>query len=128
MAGKISEDKLIDALVSYCDMDESEAELKVESYDWEKQGYEGVTSAAVRDYNTFCAASNVPKDIYLYIRSFANDTENDKDANGKSIAYSAMKKIMAEINKQYGLTSSQKTAIARSLGWAEKNISKYKTW
>ena len=128
MAGKISEDKLIDALVSYCDMDESEAELKVESYDWEKQGNEGVTSAAVRDYNTFCAASNVPKDIYLYIRSFANDTENDKDANGKSIAYSAMKKIMAEINKQYGLTSSQKTAIARSLGWAEKNISKYKTW
>ena len=128
LAGEISEDKVVDALVSYCDMDESEAELKVEAYVWEDQGYEGVTSAAVRDYNTFCAGSNVPKDVYLHIRAFSNDTENDKDANGKSIAYSAMKKIMAEINAQAGLTSAQKTAIARSLGWAEKNIQKYKPW
>ena len=128
LAGKISEDKVVDALVSYCDMDEVEAELKVESYAWEDQGYEGVTSAAVRDYNTFCAESNVPKDVYLNIRAFSNNTENDKDASGKSIAYSAMKKVMAEIDAQPGLTSAQKTAIARSLGWAEKNIQKYKTW
>ena len=50
------------------------------------------------------------------------------DANGKTINYSAMKKIMAEIGAQRGLTAAQKTAIARSLGWAEKNIQKYKTW
>ena len=128
LAGKISEDKVIDALVSFCDMDESEAELKVESYAWEAQGYEDVTSAAVRDYNTFCASANVPKDVYLYIRSFSNDTENDKGADGKSIAYSAMKKVMAEINAQAGLTAAQKTAIAKSLGWSDKNIQKYKTW
>ena len=128
ISGGVSDDKVIDALISYCDMDETDAELLVESYDWEVQGYEGATSAAVREYNAHCATASVPKDVYLYIRSFANNTENDKDANGKTIAYSAMKKIMAEINKQYGLTSSQKTAIARSLGWAEKNISKYKTW
>ena len=128
LAGEISEDKVIDALVSFCDMDESEAELKVESYAWEAQGYEDVTSAAVRDYNTFCASANVPKDVYLYIRAFSNDTENDKGADGKSIAYSAMKKVMAEINAQAGLTATQKTAIAKSLGWSEKNIQKYKTW
>ena len=128
LAGKVSEDKVVDALVSYCDMDEAEAELKVESYVWEDQGYEGATSAAVRDYNTFCASVDVPKDVYLYIRTFSNNTENDKDANGKTIAYSAMKKIIAEIDAQAGLSSAQKTAIARSLGWADKNIQKYKTW
>jgi hypothetical protein len=41
--------------------------------------------------------------------------------------YSAMKKVMAEINAQQ-LTTAQKTAIARSLGWSEKNILKYKPW
>ena len=128
ISGGISDDKVVDALVSYCDMDETEAELQVESYDWEDQGYEEATSAAVRDYNTYCAAVSVPKDVYLYIRKFANKTENDKDANGKSISYSAMKKVMAEINAQSRLSSAQKTAIARSLGWSEKNIQKYKTW
>ena len=82
----------------------------------------------MREYNEHCDAYDVPKDVYLHIRSFANNTENDTDANGKTIYYSAMRKIMAEIDEQYGLTASQKTAIARSLGWAEKNISKYKLW
>lgn len=81
----------------------------------------------MREYNEHCATSNVPKDTYLYIRKFANNTENDV-VDGKTVNYSAMKKIMAEINAQRGLTSSQKTAIARSLGWTEKNINKYKPW
>jgi hypothetical protein len=105
-----------------------EADLQIEAYDWEAEGYDGATSAAIREYKKFCASSNVPKDVYLHIRSFSNDTENDVDANGKTIYYSAMKKVMAEINRQYGLTSVQKTAIARSLGWSEKNINKYKPW
>jgi hypothetical protein len=58
----------------------------------------------------------------------SNNTKNDVDANGKPINYSAMKKIMAEIGAQYSLTSAQKYAVARSLGWSEKNIEKYKTW
>ena len=128
LSGNISDDKVVDALISYCDMDETEAELLVESYEWEKQGYESATPAAVQDYNTHCATVSVPKDVYLYIRSFANNTKNDKDASGKTINYSAMKKVIAEINAQTGLTPAQKTAIARSLGWAEKNIQKYKTW
>ena len=71
---------------------------------------------------------NMITDVYLHIRSFSNNTSNDVDANGKTIYYSAMKKIMAEINSQYGLTNSQKDALARSMGWAEKNIQKYKLW
>ena len=126
--GAINKQKAISALVTYCGYEQEEAELLIKSYEWEAQGYEGATAAAVRDYEEFCAAVSVPKDTYLYIRSFANNTENDVDENGKTVNYSAMKKIMAEIDAQRGLTAAQKTAIARSLGWAEKNIQKYKTW
>ena len=127
-SGEISATELIDILVNVGGKTREEAELQVQVYDWEAQGYEGATAAAVRDYNEYCASVNVPKDVYLHIRSFANNTDNDVDANGKTIYYSAMKKIMAEIGAQPGLNAAQKTAIARSLGWAEKNIQKYKTW
>ena len=127
-SGKISASQMKAILMDEGGMTAEEAGFQVEAYDWESQGYKGATAAAVREYNEHCTSTNVPKDIYLYIRTFSNNTENDKDANGKSIAYSAMKKIMAEINAQTGLTSAQKTAIARSLGWADKNIQKYKPW
>lgn len=126
--GTISASKLKTVLMSEGGMTEEEADLQIEAYNWEKQGYEGVTPAAVRDYNEHCASSGVPKDVYLHIRSFSGKTKNDTDANGETIYYSAMKKVMAEINSQYGLTLAQKTAIARSLGWSEKNIQKYKPW
>ena len=110
-----------------CGIEREDAMENIAVWDWEAQGYDGATAAAVRNYNEYCAADNVPKDIYLYIRKFSNNTDNDVDENGKSINYSAMKKIMAEIDAQR-LTAEQKTAIARSLGWVEKNIQKYKTW
>ena len=127
LAGDISEQKAISALVAYCGVEQEDAELQVEAYSWEAQGYDGVTAAAVREYNENCATLDVPKDVYMHIRKFSNNTENDVDENGKSINYSAMKKIMAEIDAQR-ITAAQKTAIARSLGWSEKNIQKYKTW
>jgi hypothetical protein len=108
---------------------EEEVDLQIQVYDWEADGYEGATAAAVREYNEHCAADNVPKDVYLHIRQFSNNTENDVDmVTGKTIYYSAMKKVMAEIGMQTVLTRAQKYAIARSLGWSEKNIQKYKTW
>ena len=127
-SGKITDSELKHILMSAGGKTAEEADLQIQAYDWEAQGYENVTAASVRDYNEHCATANVPKDVYLHIRSFSNDTKNDVDANGKTIYYSAMKKVMAEINAQYGLTAEQKTAIARSLGWAEKNINKYKLW
>ena len=63
----------------------------------------------------------------MMIRTFSNNTDNDKDSNGNSISYSAMKKVMAEINKQ-PLSNAQKDALARSMGWKESNIKKYKPW
>ena len=128
-SGEITASELKHILMTAGGETAEEADLQIQAYDWETQGYEKVTPAAVRDYNEYCAAANVPKDIYLHIRSFSNNTGNDVDeATGKTIYYSAMKKVIAEIDAQYGLTAAQKDAIARSLGWAEKNIKKYKTW
>ena len=128
-SGTISKHEMKKILMEFGGKTEEEADLQIQAYDWEVQGYEGVTPAAVREYNNHCANLRVPKDVYLQIRKFANNTENDVDeATGKTINYSAMKKIMAEIGKQTGLTDAQKDAIARSLGWKEKNIKKYKTW
>ena len=126
-SGEISASVLRNALMSYGEKTAEEADLQIQAYDWEAEGYENVTAAAVREYEEHCAAYKVPKDSYLYIRKFSNDTKNDVDANGKTIYYSAMKKVMAEIGAQ-NITAAQKDAIARSLGWAEKNIRKYKTW
>ena len=125
--GTISEYELKSILMDVGGKTEEEADLQIQVYDWEAEGYEGATAAAVRDYNEYCSSADVPKDVYLYIRKFSNNTENDVDANGKTVYYSAMKKVMAEIGEQ-DITSTQKYAIARSLGWAEKNIIKYKTW
>ena len=127
-SGKISSEELKHILMTAGGKTSEEADLQIQAYDWEAEGYDNVTSAAVRDYAEYCAAVNVPKDVYLHIRTFSNNTDNDVDANGKTIYYSAMKKIMAEINAQYGLTNAQKDALARSMGWAEKNILKYKLW
>lgn len=127
--GEVSASDLRKILIEVGGYDEDDADAQIEAYDWEAQGYEGATVAAVRNYNEHCAVVNVPKDVYLYIRSFSNNTENDVDeVTGKTINYSAMKKIMAEIDAQSGLSPAQKTAIARSLGWSEKNINKYKLW
>ena len=107
---------------------EEDAELQIKVYKWTAEGYEGVTVKAVQEYEAHCAANNVPKDAYLHIRDFSNNTRNDVDPDtGRTVNYSAMKKVMAEIDK-LSLSADQKLAIARSMGWSEKNIRKYKLW
>ena len=127
MRGELSATELKSILMETEGMDAEKADAQIQVYDWEADGYEHVTIARVQDYNDHCAALGVPKDIYLEIRYVQSNTENDKDENGKSISYSAVQKIMAEINS-YNLTPAQKTAIAESIGWSEKTIRKYKLW
>ena len=127
--GDITAVQLRNALIKFGGYDPDEADLQIKVYDLEAQGYDGVTVSNLQRYNEFCQLSGVPFGTYMQITRFAADTKNDVDPEtGKAIPYSAMKKIMAEINSHPGLTSSQKTAIARSFGWSEKNIQKYKTW
>ena len=126
--GKISASQLQSILVNVGGKTEEDAMWQTKVYDWEKQGYDGATTASVRDYEKYCAAADVPRDVYLHIKKFHNNTDNDVDkVTGKKISYSAVRKVMAEIHAQ-NITAAQKTAIARSLGWAESTIRKYKLW
>ena len=89
---------------------------------------EDVTTSAIRNYNEWCEPVGIPKSVYLEFWRFDNSTENDVDkTTGKKIAYSAVKKIMAYINS-LNLTDQQKDALAKSAGWADKTIKKYKLW
>ena len=109
-----------------CGDEREYAEWMLESFVWESQGHGEVSVAAVRDYYSYCADAGVPRDVYLHIREFSNNTENDVDENGKTINYSAVKKVMAEIHS-LSITNEQKNAIALTL-WKESTVKKYKLW
>ena len=66
-------------------------------------------------------------EIYTEYKTRTKGIENDKDVNGNSIPYTAVQKIMTVINS-LPLSESQKYALARSQGWSEKTIQKYKQW
>ena len=125
--GEISATTLKSVLIEEGGHSEEDAEFQIEAYEWEKEGIEGATTAAVRNYQLYLKDIGVSRELYMMIRTFSNNTDNDKDSNGNSISYSAMKKVMAEINKQ-PLSNAQKDALARSMGWKESNIKKYKPW
>lgn len=125
--GKITKEQLVDALIDVGEYDRKDAEYQVEVYEWEKAGLDGATIKRVQKWHEYCEKAGVTKEQFLRIQKFSSDTKNDVDANGKTINYSAMKKVMAEINK-LPLSASQKDALAKSLGWSDKNIRKHKPW
>jgi hypothetical protein len=125
--GKITREQLVDALIDVGDYDRKDAGYQVEVYEWEKDGLEGATIKRVEKWHEYCEKVGISKKDFLKIQKFSADTKNDVDANGKTINFSAMKKVMAEIDK-LPLSASQKDALAKSLGWSDKNIRKYKLW
>lgn len=125
MDGQVSAADLRKILVKEGGYTAEDAAAQVEVYDWAKLGYDATVSN-VKKYNTYCKPAGVPKDAYLKIVDFSNNTENDVDEDGNTIHYSAVKKIMERID-QLSITDNQKTAIALSL-WKESTVEKYKLW
>ena len=124
--GMVSENDLVQILMER-GYTQEDAEAQVEGYEWEAEGIEGATVDAIQDYTEWCEPVGIPKATYMAFRKFANSTKNDVDENGKTVNYSAVQKIMAYINN-LNLTSAQKDALAKSKGWSDKTISKYKLW
>ena len=124
--GEISAEQLRDALVGYGQYSEEDADAQIAVYELEMQGYEAATINRVQKYNTYCAPAGVSLDDYYHIIEFSNNTENDVDEEGKTINYSAVQKVMAEINR-LPISAEQKEAIARSI-WKEKTVKKYRLW
>lgn len=125
--GEITAEQLRKALIDFGGYSQEDADTQIQVYDWNAQGYDNATMSNVRKYNEFCQAAGVDVATYLHIMEFANNTENATDPDtGEKIPYSAVKKIMEEINR-LNLSDAQKTAIALSL-WKESTVNKYKLW
>lgn len=125
--GIITRQQLRQALIDLGEYSSEDADIHIEVYDWEQSGLRGASFTRVKNWHEYCEPAGVSRDMWLKIALFSANTENDKDEDGNSIRYSAMKKVMAEINK-LPISKDQKTAIARAIGWSEKNIARYKLW
>ena len=125
--GIITRQQLRQALIDLGEYSGADADIQIEVYDWEQSGLRGASFTRVKNWHEYCEPAGVSRDMWLKIALFSANTENDKDEDGNSLRYSAMKKVMAEINK-LPISKDQKTAIARAIGWSEKNIAKYKPW
>ena len=124
--GEITRQKLKTAMVEYGGMEAEDAEAKIEEYEWEAKGFD-VSASRIKKYNMYCKDAGVDMADYAHIVEFSNNTENDVDPNtGKKISYSAVRKVMAEIDS-LDIPDSQKQAIALSL-WKESTVRKYKLW
>lgn len=125
--GIITRQKLRQALIDLGEKSGEDADIQIEAYDWEQDGLQGASFSRVKNWHKYCEGVGVDKQMWLKIALFSARTENDVGSNGKPIRYSAMKKVMAEIDK-LPISKDQKTAIARAIGWSEKNIARYKPW
>ena len=126
--GRISGDVLQKALIEFGGYTPEDARTQIEVYDWEMEGIKNVTITRVERYHEFAEPAGISKAVFMDVQRYSSDTKNDVDPEtGKSINYSAMKKVMAYIDS-LPLTEKQKDAMAYSLGWSKKNIEKYKPW
>ena len=125
--GIITRQQLRQALIDLGEKSGEDADIQIEAYDWEQDGLQGASFSRVKNWHKYCEGVGVSKQMWLKIALFSAQTENDIGSNGKPIRYSAMKKVMAEIDK-LPISKDQKTAIARAIGWSEKNIARYKLW
>lgn len=125
--GNITKKQLKKALMDVDGKTSEEADMQIKLYDLQKEGFTEVTEYAVKDYYEFCEPAGIPEDVYFGFFEETKDIKGDYDSKGESIPYSKTKKIMPYINK-LPLTAKQKTAIAKSFGWADSTIRKYRLW
>lgn len=86
-----------------------------------------ITASEASSYFEHAKPYGISVDVYLDYKNKTKGIQNDKDAYGEAIPYTAVQKIMKVINS-LPLSPSQKDALATSQGWAEKTIREYKLW
>lgn len=112
---------------------EDEVEEAIKVYDWMKL-HKGYSYSEAKSYikpieklGITIEDTGINIDTYLSLNKKFNAVKNDVDENGKTITYSAVRKIMAMI-AELPLTDQQKTALAYSRGWSDRTVRKYKLW
>jgi hypothetical protein len=127
-SGTITRSQLVSAVMDIEGASRAEAQEYVDFLDLEMQNQNvDITAAEAGSYFEHAKPYGISVKTYLDYKERTKGIENDKGANGKAIAYTAVQKIMTVINS-LPISSDQKDALARSNGWADKTIQKYKLW
>ena len=125
--GLVTYDELVDYYMKYWSYDELKAIQVADkrAFIGTDERLEDASLAAVSGYYGYCEEANVDKYMYLTAYQFCYAVRADKDANGKSISGTALKKKLVYIDG-LNLQSFQKTAIAKAIGITDKQLKKYK--
>lgn len=127
-SGTITRSQLVSAVMDIEDASREEAQEYVDFLELEMQNEKvDITASEASSYFEHAKPHGISVEVYLDYKARTKGIQNDKDANGNFIRYSAVKKIMTVIDS-LPLTGSQKLALAESNGWADSTIQEYKTW
>ena len=124
MDGEISEAELRNVYITYGGYTDEEAAQKAATLAFVKKypKCDGISYAAVEDYQTYCEASGVPAETYYDVWKYNSSASADVDASGKSISGSKKTKVLGYINT-LDLTRAQKDSLYYAFGWAKSTIS-----
>ena len=123
MDGDISQGDAKNMYITYGGYTEEKAAEKVTVMAFVKQYPEcdGISYAAIENYQTNCEASGVPAGTFYDAWKYNSNTNADVDANGESISGSKKVKVLAYIDT-LDLTFEQKDSLYYAFGWAESKI------
>ena len=123
IAGGMTAEKAMDAMVSYCDMDEEDAQDALLYWDFLSQypQYEDLSQSAVLKYYEYVAPAGIDTAVYYEYCKQASLCESDKDADGETISGSRKAKILAVIDAM-DLTKKQKNALYYANGWSKSEL------
>lgn len=99
---EISKKRAADMLVKYTDLDEDDAMLKTDYWEWQTQnpGFKELSESAYIQYTEICEPIGIELGVFYDCWRFFNETTADYNSNGKPIPDSKKKKVKAYI---YGL-------------------------
>ena len=129
-SGVIRYNEAISYLEKYAGKSDDDATATVER--WKFIGgiekYKDITTAAVSNYNEYCASVGISKDMYFSAWSTIKDfTGEDLDGDGKSDPYTKADKILSYIGS-LGLSRDQKTSLSLAFGISRTTIAKRAPW
>lgn len=122
MNGTIDKSKAVNALTTYCGIDDDDAESDVEYWMFTADNPDVYASDSWFDtYFEKVQSSGVSISLYMDYRNKASECKADLDENGNSISGSRKKKLLPIIDS-LPITSSQKDALYYAEGWAESKL------
>ena len=119
--GNISRREVIRALQNVGGLSAEDAELKATAYDWKNAGVSDATNVIVKAYQSYGSDAGFDKKSFAEAYKDLNAVKGeDTDGDGK---IEKKEFVLQEINKM-SITSAQKDALYRMMGYGEKQLAK----